>query len=489
MEQLFYRFRRVENLLGRFKELERQSIFFAAPDELNDPMEGFSDIYWSGDKIVWKNLFRNYVMCLEHVFAQLCIGGEENCEFSANDIITNISIDNYPTQEYKDLVEKILNDFFDDNINKLIDKISIRTTPVKRDELFFYLKNIHPHAFAVVKKNFEENNLLSKTELVLNNTSDNIKKIIDEGFFESLEQLVKDHGEEAVPQFCSVYRNAQDQVILISNFNNNFSEKKNLYFILNFFTEKYIKRLETLCYMDWYTACFMTECKNSSIWGSYGDNHAGICLIFKAGFENGKHVLPFRDIVSYSFTGDNETTIHYDFKKHILHPINYQEEFLSFNFFTNLGSLNRHTSQKMWFSDAEGNHSSCSAEMWKDPNSWRETYWNNYIKINTTKTIDWSYENEYRVILDSFFTDYSDKSKRTLVYDFNSLHGLIFGINTKLEDKLKIMSIIESKCLENERKDFNFYQAYYSSKDKCINHYPLSLIKFKTQPINKEEAP
>lgn len=479
MEKLFYRFRRVENLLGEHAELERQTIYFAAPNELNDPMEGFSDIYWSGDKIVWNNLFRNYVMCLEHVFGQLCIAREEHHVISADDIHPYCNIDDYPTKLYKDMVDRILNDFFDENIISLVDEISNRNTPIKKDELYLYLKLIHIHAFETIRNNFEMRGLIPKTEIEISNTSANVKKIIEDGFFENLVDLIKEHGEDAVPAFCIAFRNVQDEWNLIQTFNNGLFKKKNLNFILNFFTEHYIKKLETLCYNDWYTACFMTECENSSIWGSYGGNHKGICLIFKPEIENENYTLSFKDIVGYSMhRDDQEFTCHYDFKKYSLHEINYQADFISYNFFTNLGVMNGNTLGKMWFSDSEGNHSSCSKEMWNDIKKWREKYWENYLRRNTTKTIDWSYENEYRVILYGFFNDYADKKKRTLTYDFNSLDGLIFGINTELEDKLKIMDIIKNKCKQNGRKKFNFYQAYYSSKDNCIKHNLLNLLRF-----------
>lgn len=490
MGKLFYRFRRVDNLLGKYAELERQTIYFAAPNELNDPMEGFSDIYWSGDKIVWKNLFRNYVMCLEHIFGLYCICGEEHCVISEQDIIPHLSTDDYPTQIYKDKVDQILNDFFDENINSLIDKISNRNTTIKKDELYFYLKSIHIHAFETIRINCEKLSLIPKAEINISNTSANVKKIIDGGFFENLDDLIKEHGEDAIPAFCSAFRNVQDELSLIQTYNYGLSKKKNLNFILNFFTEHYTKKLETLCYRDWYTACFMTECKNSSIWGSYGDNHKGICLIFKPEIESENYTLPFWDVVSSSWhKGDQKPTYHYDFKKYSLHEIDYQAKFISFNFFTSLGGISGNTLEKMWLSDSDGNHSSCSKEIWEDEHNWRRIYWENYLRRNTTKTIDWSYENEYRVILDSSFTDYSDKAKRTLTYDFKSLDGLIFGINTELEHKLKIIDIIKNKCKENGREKFNFYQAYYSSKDNCIKHSLLNLLKFNDESEKVEKAP
>ena len=33
----FFRFRRIDTLLGKFQKLEKQTIYFASPEELNDP--------------------------------------------------------------------------------------------------------------------------------------------------------------------------------------------------------------------------------------------------------------------------------------------------------------------------------------------------------------------------------------------------------------------------------------------------------------------
>ena len=60
----FYRFRSIDSLLGKHRELEELTIYFASPEELNDPMEGLRNTVWDGDKIVWNNLFKHYVFCL-----------------------------------------------------------------------------------------------------------------------------------------------------------------------------------------------------------------------------------------------------------------------------------------------------------------------------------------------------------------------------------------------------------------------------------------
>lgn len=60
----FYRFRSLDALLGDHQELEKQEIYFSPPEQLNDPMEGYKDLVWRGDKIVWRNLIKHYLLCL-----------------------------------------------------------------------------------------------------------------------------------------------------------------------------------------------------------------------------------------------------------------------------------------------------------------------------------------------------------------------------------------------------------------------------------------
>ncbi len=67
---------------------------------------------------------------------------------------------------------------------------------------------------------------------------------------------------------------------------------------------------------------------------------------------------------------------------------------------------------------------------------------------------------------------------RKLKYNFNDLEGIIFGIRTSLDDKLKISKIIEKKCKELGRTDFKFYQAYFSRQRGKIEYSEMSLLKF-----------
>ena len=55
-----YRFRSVDNLIGSHKELYRQTIYLAKPDQLNDHAEDTVHVVWHGDEILWPNLITYY---------------------------------------------------------------------------------------------------------------------------------------------------------------------------------------------------------------------------------------------------------------------------------------------------------------------------------------------------------------------------------------------------------------------------------------------
>ena len=50
------------------------------------------------------------------------------------------------------------------------------------------------------------------------------------------------------------------------------------------------------------------------------------------------------------------------------------------------------------------------------------------IATSLLKTKDWKYEQEYRLILRSRWSKLDEKKNRTRTYNFNSLKGIIFGI-------------------------------------------------------------
>ena len=64
MTKYLYRYRSLNNPFI-FENLE---IYFAKPDELNDQMEDYMNIFWQGDEIAFKGLFKHYLYVLSSVY-------------------------------------------------------------------------------------------------------------------------------------------------------------------------------------------------------------------------------------------------------------------------------------------------------------------------------------------------------------------------------------------------------------------------------------
>jgi len=475
MNKNFYRFRSIDRLTNDFKELENQNIYFAHPSQLNDPMEGYRDLYWAGDYIVWKNLFKHYLFCLERLCVLLILSDEQN-NLSKENIPVLSGENDLPTPMYKDLFKRISNKFFDSpNILSLIKKISSRTTPIRRDELSFYLTNVHPFAIEIIYSEYEKSNLTSRRSFEEGTTNNITSTFLDEKFIDLLEENLDEHKreEKIIDALFAAQKHAHAQIDILQRHNGNIdTNQSNKNLVIVEFPEEYISQLERLVYPEWYTACFMSECKNSSVWGHYGDNHTGVCLIFNAKQKDNKHYLDFKGINGLGSSGPSYGNISLE-----LHPIDYAQGFGKIDFFRSLGRLTTSTLNSMWYG-LEGDRSECADEITQNEGTWRENYWKNFFRDITVKSDDWSYEKEYRLILSSSLDSYSEPASRLLSYDFRSLKGIIFGIKTSKNDKLKIIKIIKEKCLKENRTDFKFYQAYYSADNKCVEHSEMTLLQF-----------
>ena len=205
----------------------------------------------------------------------------------------------------------------------------------------------------------------------------------------------------------------------------------------------------------YYVACFMEEANNSSVWGHYGDGHRGICLVFEA--ENNSLDL-YRNNKKQEW---QDKPSKYYFKK-----INYDNSYNEINFFETI----RAEFINDWRIDEKGNKSQILDNL---QNKDKQIKYNLYDTL-LHKTRDWEHESEYRII-DESSHNIIDKEARKLKYHFKNLHGIIFGMKTSTQDKLKIFDIIRQKCQKENRKDFKFYQAYYCQASEKIRFYHLDI--------------
>ncbi len=152
MKTKYYRLRGTKHILD---ELRGQYIYFAAPDELNDPMEGTRDVFWNGDRIAWFNLLNHYVLCLERLCSIVSLVGEKDT-VSTRDIQVFLSKSMLPTERYKTMVSKIQGEFTGDPLmSTFINGLSKKVNNAGRDELTQYLRTIHTFALEVISREYE----------------------------------------------------------------------------------------------------------------------------------------------------------------------------------------------------------------------------------------------------------------------------------------------------------------------------------------------
>lgn len=480
MSTEYFRFRRIDRLLGEDGELEKQEIYFSDPASLNDPLEGFRDVFWEGDKIVWKNLFRHYLRCVEHVYMLLLVGGEEH-KITDDDVPMHIQVDSFPTDLYRDLFSKMYEEFVaDEFISDLTARISKRTTLVRRSELLFYLESMHIAALHYVRKTYAERGLSRQESDTSFYDSNQLKTEVCEKLSTALEVQMADseHPDATACDFFSAHSHVREQMLLIAKFNGVFSgEKKNTEYLISEFPGKYISLLERLVFPSWYTACFISDFSNSSVWGHYAENHSGACLIFKSESDNGNDYLPLRGVNGFGSTGDSYGTLKLAFQK-----IDYVTGYGEIDFFRSLGNVPLSTLNSSWHMD-DGVFSECANEIRENEAQWRNRYWSDFYRDIVKKSKDWEYEKESRLILSSTLDLYEEKEKRKLTYEFRFLSGIIFGIKTSFDDKVQIMRVIEKKCADHGRDDFEFYQAFYDPERKCVSRTKLGLVRYANSSI------
>ena len=465
----FYRFRSLDNLLGKYKELENQEIYFASPSEQNDPMEGYHEVYFQGDEIVWTNLLKNYLFLLDQVTQDILLS-EPRRKYKEPDNLDLFYVWNDLPSQLKSHLEKIFDSFLSkEYINQLILNLSQNERKFSWQDIRYYLKSIHLIAISTIHEIYRQSNIpIFNT---LNIDLDNINQFNEE-YFSLLDQI----PEEQRSLLFQGINLVSDQLDLIHKLTlKKFTSKKQ--FLLQEFPYFFLEKIKKLMHRDWYTACFMNEesSHSSSVWGSYGSNHTGICLIFQADAREENYYLALNQPISF----DSKDGINYEFQSSKYYSIDYTRFPSPINFFTSLGQLPTPQLVNNWLRSTDGKLSNLHHSIYSNIESWRDKYHKNFLNNITRKSKDWKYENEYRLIYSSMLHDCSEKKTRKFKYEFSSLDGLVFGINTPQAKKIEIIKIIKQKCYAHRRTEFNFYQAEFCHNTQSIKHMPLSLIKFK----------
>ncbi|MEG6586715.1 DUF2971 domain-containing protein [Dendrosporobacter sp. 1207_IL3150] len=455
-----YRFRSIEHLIGKYQELEKQQIYFAALDELNDPMEGTRRYFWKGDKIIWINLLKHYLLCLEHavLISRLL---DDNKTISKKDIPIYKSIENLPTEIYKERILKIYNQFFADSfVQAYIQFITENPNKIYTEEIYVHLKILSGIALNSIFKIDIESGYLPSGE------KEHLKVMRQRNIDSTFPNVWKDMDESQYIQYMELLHDVLktwDSKLL-----QEVKDSPKIQSIYIEFPQMYLDSIVELTYPKAYVACFMDNCLNSSIWGTYGANHTGVCLKFKT--DENIPLLKLKAITGYSSQGNI-----YKYKDFSLQQIEYCANFEELDFFRNLGRLPIQQLREQWYQNDDSELSICAEKVFLHEAEWRSQYWSNYNGAYLKKLPAWSHEREYRIILSSVLDSYEDPKDRLLEYRFEDLEAIIFGMKTPKEARIKIIDIIQRKCKEFGRNQFDFYEmAYSNSKNELYYRKLLS---------------
>ena len=451
-EQFLYRFRALDKIF-EYNELENQEIYFASPEEFNDPMECYINLVFNGDEIAWHNLFKHYLMCLYLTINEICITSTKNLSFFKEPTIILSCIDNTKHTCYKQTFYDIYEELrTDDELNKIINEL--KNIEITKYQLNYILLILNRYLIKLIK------NTIFKVDDTAFST---FKQIT----YTSILSLINEIKVNNI-QFHTLLDSYNNFIALTNHYNID----KNYIFMYDKFPNQYVEWLPKLLTQYNNIACFTKHFNNSYMWGVYGDKNNGICLIYKVSndifYIHDEEHKKKKEEIEYEIK-----PVEYGKKyaKINFFEYNYQKFYKIYNNFWYTDYISKKKS-KFYFDKAVNDNKELEIsheleQLYKENN---ETILNNYSK----KTIEWAYEEEYRIIIQT--------KEKIYKYNFHDLYGIIFGIGTPFDAKQKIVNIILEKCKENGRniKDFHFYQAYFDPDKNQIEKYEIEDISIYT---------
>ena len=462
---MIYRFRGINRVLND-GELKNNYFYFTSPIQQNDPLEGYVNCFWKGDKIAWLGLFKSYIWQLYMVLSNVPIYGEDIN--GLKDLAfweSEIDFKGLPILETRREVECEFVEF--ELIGLLAEELGNLDCELSIHQVQQILLFIHIDALKFVNKKVAE-----KFNITLLNIVDS-KDYFDDSNIQRVQNFMKMLTNHSLidPLAKGVEKmiESNNMIKLID-----FKEGMNTYntkmvtFLYSEFAFVYMKRIKQLPFTNWYCVCFNENVSNPALWGYYAEGHQGICLVFK------KNVNEYFELEAIA-KEDIERT-----PKLKLERVKYGVDPVKIDFFSGLGRL-WGDERRHWF-----NHNDEWSSVWekiiREEKEWRENYWKNSRERLLRKSFAWKDEKEVRIALEDTWYIHEQHEFRKFKYNFNDLDGIIFGISTSQDNKMEIIKIIKEKCIIENRTDFCFYDAKY---DDTKNQIIYELNVFLTSTIKE----
>ncbi len=468
--RFLFRYRSTEALLRKHQELEHQQIYFASPAELNDPMEGYRDVFWLGDDILWSNLFRHYILCLLHVTVQTEL--TRGKEWKTPMLHPAMSYEDLPTEEFKAMYRDAISAFFqDESVSSVLDHLVQLNVPLSGSGLVFHLRAVHLHAIRAIFHVFVDKGLRS-TELREHAPQLDLPEALKQ--LGGLIATMRDRNAADIDKIFAFGNRVQDELAFIQRYNGRDEPWASTagYLMIDFPKTYATSIADALIHPGWFAACFSENCTNASMWGTYSEGHKGVALKFNVEASGGGEPgLTLHGIIGYAGRHDAPVQPIRGDAMHAFKKVKYSERAPEIDFFRFLGQLPRPVVDQTWACDPSGRRSGRLSGLFSDMDTWRRELWQKFDAAVTTKHPDWAHEQEHRLTI-------TDTAERALRYPFKALAGIVFGVRTSISDKHAIAEVIERKCSDAGRTDFEFSQAEYSRATGGIEVHPMTLLRF-----------
>ena len=449
-----YRYRSIDSAL---LELDNGSFYFAAPTELNDPIEGYLKIFWQGDAPAWQGLLKNFVCSLFYnLQTHLLMSGriypaaQENFPSDLHNRILLSDIRQFDRSPLSRIFTELGENFLETSaVQTVVDFYGTDAIKCYGRELEFILRTVTDEAcclcvgkckdLSLIRADFNENFFDVEYEI----SFDELKHVSDAERKRRIDEIENLNCDLMESGLLALKLNRR------SSFDAEFDLKQRLLWLRFIFPRMYVEQLKEMMYPNGYVVCFSDTPTNSAMWGNYADNHRGICFVYGTEHFDGREV------------------IHFVAKSLEVKPIKYSAQFITRNFFDTLRHL-QFICADDWLTGRGG------VKSYKLENSDASNYDGDYHEKFYRKLNDWQHEREYRIFLSDKFYRYGDKFARKLRYNPDTLTGIIFGLRTTLDDKLKLIQKLNR--LGKSVGNFEFFQAEFDDETQLISIREKTLL-------------
>lgn len=453
-----YRYRSIKSLF-KYKELEKLSIYFAKPEELNDQMEKYMNVVWQGDEIAFQGLFKHYIYILACLYYEARIRSPQK-HINTEELPIFLDIKVLEAPEMKDLFKAIYNEFFDSpGIAQLPKLLAASNIKFNTDEILWILKVIHLCAYFVIDTITRQ--MVLGQDVFQNTEYKKIYQMVKkwEGYSQTINIITNrmfsaQEKDKQMNVFC------MNQQIYIKHLNEvNYKDKDthNINVLSFDYPDAYIKNITKILYGSFCVACFSATYQNEPMWAHYADCEKGVCLEYKIKKENSHYYFKLYTLTGIIF---NKT----------VSKVTYSNEYPEIDFFTSLARVPIQLIENFWLCNYDKTKFSSCLKKYNPIEEWKKRYFKKAQECICTKAENWKYEQEYRIFFQDDLLSLPNK-KKTANYSIDDLESVIFGRNVSAEEKRKIINILSGHC-KGKTHAIKFYDLHYSTITKQLERIP-----------------